>query len=944
MIAGTGGIRMPALKATALFIGAAVALTARGRLPFDVTAAPAASAVDMVTYHNDTARTGQNLNEIDLTPASVSVSTFAKIGFFGVDGRVDAQPLYLSGVAIPGQGTHSVLYVASEHDTLYAFDADTGVVLWRVSLLGSGESPSDDRGCGQVTPEIGITSTPVIDRTAGPSGAIYVVAMSKNGSGSYYQRLHALSVTTGAELFGGPRDVVASFPGSGAGGDGTTVMFDPRQYKERASLLLVNGKVITTWASHCDIPQYTGWIIAYSASTLAQTSVLNVIPNGSEGAMWMSGAGPAADPAGNVYLLDGNGTFDTTIDGRGFPSRGDFGNAFLKLSTSTGLAVADYFATWDTVQQSNQDLDLGSGGAMVLPDQTDSLGRVRHLTVGAGKDAHIYVADRDSMGKWNSTTSDNRNIYQDIAGALGGGVFSMPAYFSNTVYFGAVGDAIKAFSIASARLSSTPSSATTRAFGYPGATPGISANGNASGILWAVENTDPAVLHAYDALNLSRELYNSNQAAGGRDHFGPGNKFITPTIANGRVYVGTTNGVAAFGLLAPPGPATLVSPSGTVSSTPSFTWNAVSAATWYDLWVQPGGGAPLLQQWYESSTVCGASTCTVSPAIALAGSTAYTWWVQTYNGNGYGPWSSGMTFTTIALPPAPTLTGPTGASASPQPAYTWNAASGATSYYLWVQAGGASPAIQTIYNASSVCGGSVCAVTPSTELPDGTYSWWVAALNGIGGSPWSSGMTFTVNVGMPAVATLIYPFAGSEGMRAPVFRFNRVPAATWYYLWVQPADGSPIIQTWYMSPSICGATTCTAAPGVTLTAGASYNWWIQTYNVRSFGGWSAPTLFTEATSSPGTADVTGPTGTVPAMPTYTWTRVPGASYYYLWVQVVMGAPVVQTWVRADQVCGASGCAFTPATGLASGASFNVWVQTWNDAGYGPWSAPLGFVR
>jgi hypothetical protein len=513
-----------------------------------------AGRADVLTYHNDNARSGQNLNETTLTLASVTVSSFGKTGFLAVDGKVDAQPLYVSAVAIPGGATHNVLYVATEHDSVYGFDADTGAVLWRVSLLGSGETTSDGRGCSQVVPEIGITSTPVIDRSRGSSGALYVVAMSRNGAGTYFQRVHALDVTSGAELFGGPTNVQASFPGTGAGSSGGTLNFDPKQYEERAGLLLVNGRLLTAWTSHCDIDPYTGWIMTFDPSTLAQTAVLNVTPNGSRGAFWMAGSGPAADSSGNVYLLDGNGTFDTTLDAQGFPQLRDFGNAFLKVSTSSGLSVSDYFSTFDTVSQSNADRDLGSGGTLLLPDLLDATSQVRHLAVGAGKDAHIYVVDRDSMGKWNS--SSNR-IYQDISGALGGGVFSTPAYFNGMLYYGASGDALKAFPIANARVSSTPSSRSARTFTYPGTTPGISASGTANAILWAVENTNPAVLHAYDARDLTRELYNSNQAAGSRDTFGAGNKFITPTIVNGRVYVGTGNGVAVFGTLGPRAPTNL---------------------------------------------------------------------------------------------------------------------------------------------------------------------------------------------------------------------------------------------------------------------------------------------------------------------------------------------------------------------------------------------------
>jgi hypothetical protein len=501
---------------------------------------------DVVTYHNDNARTGQNLNESILTPANVNWSSFGKLNFFPVDGKVDAQPLCLSNLTIAG-ALHNVLYVATEHDSVYAFDADTGAIIWQVSVLGTGETPSDDHGCNQVTPEIGITATGVIDRTRGPNGVIYLTAMSKDASGNYFQRLHALDITTGGELFGGPQTIQASFPGTGANSSGGIVIFDPSQYKERASLLLLNGVVYFGFSSHCDFGIYTGWIMGYDASTLAQTTVLNVTPNGSEGSIWMSGGGLAADSSGNIFLLDANGTFDTTLDTNGFPSQHDFGNSFLKLSTSGGLAVADYFATFDTVTQSNLDNDLGSGGVLLLPDLIDGSGQVQHLAVGAGKDARIYVVNRDKMGKFNPASN---NIYQEIQGTISsGGVFASPAYFNNNLYYGSRDDSVKAFGITNASLTNLPSSQTSNRFPYPGATPGISANGTSGAILWAVENGPTAVLHAYDATNLGDELYNSNQATSGRDQFGAGNKFITPTIANGKVYVGTTNGVAVFGLL-----------------------------------------------------------------------------------------------------------------------------------------------------------------------------------------------------------------------------------------------------------------------------------------------------------------------------------------------------------------------------------------------------------
>ena len=320
----------------------------------------------------------------------------------------------------------------TEHDSAYAFDSDTGAQLWKVSLLGSGETSSDDRGCGQVSPEIGITSTPVIDRTAGAHGILYAVAMSKNGS-TYFQRLHALDITTGAELEGGPVTVQATYPGTGDNSSGGQVVFDPKQYKERAALLLLNGVIYTSWASHCDYSPYTAWIMGYNQTTLAQTSVLNLTPNGNEGSIWQSGGGLAADAQGNIYALIANGTFDTTLDANGFPNKQDYGNGFVKVSTTGGtLKVADYFNMSNTVNESGGDVDLGSGGAMVLPDLTYGTAGTLNLAVGAGKDGNIYVVNRNNMGKWNATSN---NVYQELAGAVPNGVWGVPAYFNSTVYY-----------------------------------------------------------------------------------------------------------------------------------------------------------------------------------------------------------------------------------------------------------------------------------------------------------------------------------------------------------------------------------------------------------------------------------------------------------------------------------------------------------------------------
>ena len=509
----------------------------------------APTGTDAVTYHYDNARTGLNSSETILTPANVDASTFGKLNLLAVDGKVDAEPLYLSAIVIQGQ-THNILYVVTEHDTVYAFDADNGTQLWKASALANGETTSDDHGCGQITPEIGITSTPVIDRRQGLNGTIFIVAMTKDSSGAYHQRLHALDITTGAETTGSPTEITGTYPGTGDNSIGGNVVFDPAKYAERVGLLLMNQTLYLGWTSHCDSRPYTGWVMAYSETTLRQTQILNLTPNGSEGSIWTSCAGLAGDTSGNIYFLDANGTLDPTVNASGFPINSDYGNAIVKLSTANNsLKVADYFEPYNSIAESNADLDLGSGGALLLPDLTDSTGGIHHLIVGAGKDKNIYVGNRDNLGKYDPV--NNNSLYQEISNALPGGAWSMPAYFNNTVYYGGVGDYLKAFSITNAKLGSTPSSRSATTFGYPGATPSISSNGTSNGIVWAVDSStgSTAVLHAYDATNLAKELYNSAQASGNRDGFGTGNKFITPMIINGKVYVGTPSGVAIFGLL-----------------------------------------------------------------------------------------------------------------------------------------------------------------------------------------------------------------------------------------------------------------------------------------------------------------------------------------------------------------------------------------------------------
>jgi hypothetical protein len=547
----TAGNNAPAGSANVVFTGTSGSLTHAATLALTVSS----SGVNVTTYHNDNARDGWNAAETVLTPLNVNSNGFGKLRELPVDGGVDGQPLYVSSLSIAGQA-HNVLVVVTEHDSVYAFDADSGSQLWKVSALGANEITSDNQGCNQISPEIGITDTPVIDRTHGPNGTVFFVAMSKDASSKYHQRLHALDLTTGAEMQGSPSEIQASFPGTGYGSTNGTQAFDPGQYAERVGLLLMNGQLYLAWTSHCDQDPYTGWLMAYSETTLQQTSVLNLTPNGpstphfsdGEGSIWMSGAGLAGDSQGNIFFLDANGTFDSTLSANGFPAHGDFGNAFMKVSTTGNvLAAADYFAAYNLQSESDADQDLGSGGAMLLPDQTDAKGNTRHLAVGAGKDTNIYVVDRDNMGKFNA--SSNNAIYQELPNALPYGVWAMAALFNNTVYYAGQLDHLKAFPITNALLATSPAAQSTTVFSYPGATPSVSSNGAQNGIVWAIETQNGAgVLHAYDTTNIQAELYDSNQAANNRDHF-TFNKFVPPMIANGKVYVGTTSSVAVFGLL-----------------------------------------------------------------------------------------------------------------------------------------------------------------------------------------------------------------------------------------------------------------------------------------------------------------------------------------------------------------------------------------------------------
>jgi uncharacterized protein (TIGR03437 family) len=511
-----------------------------------VISLPLSAQVNVVTYQYDNSRAGANLNESVLTPANVTQSQFGKLFSFAVDGYVYGQPLYLGNVSIAGKGTHNVALVATEHDSVYAFDADNAsganaAPLWHVSFINAAAGvttvPYADTGCNQIVPELGITSTPVIDPSG---GTVYVVAMTKEsagGSATYLQRLHALDISSGAERPGSPVEIEATYPGTGEGGG--TLVFAPRNYKQRPGLLLANGVVYAAFSSHCDIGTYHGWLMGYDAKTLKQVSVYNNTPNGNQGSFWQGNAAPAADANGNIYVVAGNGSFDYPDGG------GDLGESYIKLSSTGGLAAVDYFAPFNFGDLDGADLDVGSAGVALIGDEAGSASHP-HLMVGAGKEGRIYVLDRDNLGKWRNGADSQ--IVASLAGAIGG-LFGNPAYFNKTVYFGGAGDNLKAFSLANAKLGTSPSSQTGAQFSYPGGVPSISANGTSNGIVWLLEALN--ILHAYDASNLGHELYNSNQNRS-RDALASYVKFSAPTIANGKVYVGTQNSVAVFGLLAGP--------------------------------------------------------------------------------------------------------------------------------------------------------------------------------------------------------------------------------------------------------------------------------------------------------------------------------------------------------------------------------------------------------
>jgi hypothetical protein len=508
--------------------------------------------VRVATFHNNPARQGTNTLETILNPENVNPRQFGKIFSQAVDGYIYAQPLYLPEIRVPHKGVHNVVFVATEHDSVYAFDGDradggNSAPLWKTSFINpaNGITPApakdvNEYDCSDIVPEIGITGTPVIDAVA---GILYVVSKTEE-NGHIVQRLHALDVRTGGERLGGPVVISAAVPGTGAASDGGVVRFDPLREHQRAGLLLQNGKVYIAWASHCDGWPYHGWLMAYDAHTLRQVAAWNATPNGVGGGIWMSGAAPAGNGK-DCFFATGNGVFDAFKGGL------NFGNSVVRLGMKNGrsFSVLDYFTPYDQEALNVSDIEPGSGGVLLLP-QLKSLGG-KQLMVITGKSGTIYLLDAAHMGGFNPT--GDTDIVQSIPLASAG-VWGTPAWWNGTLYVGGTWDTLKAFKFdgQTSSFAIVPESQTSTSFQFPGPTPSISANGNRNGIVWIIQadgyvDGSPEILRAYDATDLTRELYNSMQDPE-RDNAGGAVKFAVPTVANGKVYVGAKGQLSVYGL------------------------------------------------------------------------------------------------------------------------------------------------------------------------------------------------------------------------------------------------------------------------------------------------------------------------------------------------------------------------------------------------------------
>jgi hypothetical protein len=519
--------------------------------------APVSHTTEALTYQCNIERTGANTNEFLLTPQNVKPGSFGKLFWHKVDGAVYAEPLYVAGVEVPGKGRHNAVFVVTQHGGAYAFDADDGqganaAPLWQVTFIDPSKGivpfTTNVAGlCNNVPREDSIAATPVIDRDAGTIFFEVLTCDTNSAKAKIIHRLHALDIRTGKEQPNSPMVIEAAVKNVSGG----TVSLDNRLQQCRTGLLLVNGVLYFAYSAQCDEGKYHGWVVAYDEKTLKQVGVYNDTPNGSAGGIWNGTAGMSADAGGNIYTTTGNGDFNTNYPALAQCSLSD---SFLKFTGRDGITLVDYFTPHNQDTLNKADLDISAGSTLVLPDSVGSAAHP-HLLVGAGKDGTIYLLDRDKLGGFNAQA--DTQVVAELPNAVGKPWnYPVPAYFNNLVYYQCSDDVMKAFRVEDGAISSQPVTMSANRFGPPGAIPSVSASGNSNGIVWILEAEgwaahDTAVLHAYDAVDLRRELYNSDHAAT-NDAPGPAVKFTIPMVANGKVYVGGDYYVAVYGLTGAP--------------------------------------------------------------------------------------------------------------------------------------------------------------------------------------------------------------------------------------------------------------------------------------------------------------------------------------------------------------------------------------------------------
>jgi len=842
----------------------------------------------VLTQHNDNGRTGQNTAETILNTSNVIAGTFGKLFGMPVQGQIYAQPLYVPNVTVNGV-VHNVVIVATELDNVYAFDADSaGSPLWTASMLDTAHGASQGEtatsmiaalGCNNLIPYVGITSTPVIDPV---SGTIYLVAKSVTTTSTYVQRLHALDLATGMEKPHGPAAIAATVSGTGDGSDGHgNLAFDPLRHLNRPGLLLQDGSVFIAFSSHCDLSPSHGWVFAYNASTLAQEGVFVTTPNGGLGGFWMSGGGIAADAGGHIYIASANGSYDSS----NVPAT-ELSESILKLGTSQGsLNLVDYFTPSNQACLTTNDADLGAGGVLVLPDQP---GTYPHILVAAGKQGEVYVVNRDQL-------TANNNHYDSITGCNARdpqileespalkGMFSVPAYWKNALYYAAGSDNLKMVPLVNGIPNFSQVTTSTFSLPWPGATPSISSNGDTpgTGILW-VTNTNqygpphptlgPAILYAFDATNINTELWDSSQAANNRDTADNAVKFSTPTVVNGKVYLGGNSSVTVYGLLHAPAALTSPLPGGKLAGTSAlFSWTAGAGVTSYQIWLGTTGVGS--NNVYNSGRV--ASTTANVSGLPINGVKLY---VRLWSLIG-GSWlSNDYVYTEAGSPALAALTTPSLARALPgaSATFSWTAGAGPTQFELWL--GTAGIGSSDVFN-SGVLGSATTSVnvngipTNGVNLYARMWSW----LNG----GWQSVDYIYTQAGTPAPAMLTSPSPGStlSGANA-TFSWMRGSGPLQYELWLGTTGvGSSNI---FNSGELSAATTSvnvSALPtnGVTLYA-RMWSW-------INFGWQSNDYTFTEA-GTPSQASLTAPapgSKLAGSSQTFAWTAGSGPAQFELWL-------------------------------------------------------------